>query len=392
MEANKYLFRPHATSAKLAKKAPQITDEYLMLRALKAQKNTTGQPSNPSETRQEDQAKSQEKKPVIEFRYNQLHDLEAFWWLSSYLSMLRKVVLQDGEFHDEDAIESLQAFCHKIFEQQIARRDALQTASDDFAQGLSFMNPRLKDVGTFLEDFRVLLVQSYKKAEEDLEQINRNIPANVHMQILQGMDELVDTLSNDDVKFYPDKLKMVVPHPEPRPIPFGISYDTGVSLHDKHSRNRAPGEDVFGPSPGPSTFVATADAEQTIGAPPAKRAKAGPTIKKAYRLRTPAPRPSTPSDDGDAVHNPALVAASSMMSVVTTAGDISSVPVDATAGLSIASTTGPHPSSSSLSQEAGPSRQSSSRARTKGKGKGKGKEKEPAREPLRKSTRKTKPA
>lgn len=350
---------------------------------------------------EDDESAQEDPSDAVSFRYNPLHDLEAYWWLCGYLLMLRDVMLR-GE--DEATAynpnrKKLHEFCHSIFEDKTIRQNTF-TVRGRFSAGVKYLHISAQTIGNSLDLVRKELIKAYKKAEKDLKHIDNTVAAHVYAPVSKVLETICQALQRSDIILSSIHTNMVVELPEPRHHPAGVSYDTRANLgaRTKQSRHANVDDDVFGPLAASVSRLVDKCTENIAG-PRAKRAKVTPTIGTNYALhvpRDPTAGPATPSDDGEAIGGPIayLAAASSMMSVTTTVGDISSLPVDEAAGLSISGsrTANPHPSSSSAAQSANSDRQAKPRKNAKPSGKGRGKEKASAEGSIRRSSRNRKPS
>lgn len=292
--------------------------------------------------------------------------------------------------------QELKKFRKATFNDPGERRNTIAGANK-FSTGVGYLHPQAQDIGRALEQFRRRLVAAYAKAEKDVNTIDKGVATRLYAPLAKLLDKVCQKLAVNDVTLSSIHMNMVVDLPQPRPHPPGISYDTGAALNapQNQPQNGHINEDVFGPLPPRTARLAGRPLTEADDAPQAKRTKVTPTIDTKYELQLPlrdsAARPSTPSEDGDSIGGPSLAAAGSMMSVITTVGDISSVPIDEAASLSISGpATGEaeaHASSSGAGQKRNSARPIKPRAAAKVSKRGKGKQKATSVESTRRSSR-----
>lgn len=287
--------------------------------------------------------------PVCDFRFNPLHDLESFWWVSGHLTLLPGIV--QGNCISSDAIAKvrqarLRRFYVKKFIDEQERASILKWPSE-FFEAVRLLDPRLRHVGIWLEDFRGLLVEAYHKAEKDTQNIGRTTSAeDLYSPVFQRLTDVWQAFDKNEILLSRATLNMVVQRPEPRPVPSAISHDTGLTFYTTCKSNAV------------LDIVASARRSGTLS--PTNTPTAGmdvyvPTAPQAERVCL-----VYPDGAPDSLHCSTVRDEPS--------GDTSTVPYRVAASLTIS---GSVDGMELCPPSSGPSRQSNSRAPTQSKGQGK---------------------
>ena len=143
------------------------------------------------------------KRPLLELRYNPLHDLEALWWIGTHFVVTRAVTPQ-AEWSEED---------------QLYRQKHAQLASEMFGCGrkrslvmtfvVYFMNkmedlhPALHEVVLALRQTRVAIVRAYKKAEKDVSTLDWHAADGLHEVLRDRFTAIAKKFEEDDIRMEP---------------------------------------------------------------------------------------------------------------------------------------------------------------------------------------------
>lgn len=133
-----------------------------------------------------------------QFNYNQLHDLESLWWLSTYyvLEWARKYAEQyPMDSREQRRIAELRTLTTKLFDQYADRRKAI-CETGEFASKLRSLPGTVRRAGEALEQWRLQLVDCYITSEKDTEAVRNPDFAGLHDSFTATMNTIVELISS----------------------------------------------------------------------------------------------------------------------------------------------------------------------------------------------------